>query len=943
MKLPRLLVTVCLALVSLTVSAQQNWRWVNTLPATTEWNDIAFGNGTYVIVGLDATIATSTDGATWTVRRMGTSGMNLNGVAYGNGLFVAVGGGTPTKISGGLVMTSPNGIDWTINQTVADTTNAQYQDVLYGNNTFLITGSSSGFLASTDGLTWTGRPAPGGVFTGNGTFGGGRFVLSGNGNSVVVSTDGVTWTRTAVAGAIGASSPFIEDVTYGGGKYVAIGRDNNFNGVAYTSTDAATWTASSIANSSSGLSRVVSDGTKFSAVGNAGLFSSPDGTTWTKQTLPIPQTARQLGPITEPGLVVVQANNLFFLIGGYGSISTSPDGVAWTRRSTGVTNDLIGLMHDGTKFIATGAGGTALTSADGTTWTQVTTGTTSTLGRMAYNGTRYATADYSGILHSANLTSWTQVSGTSFDRFYGVVYGAGKFVAAYDATSLGVRTSADGITWAAANTISGAGGNTNGLVFGNNTFVLTMAGFGTTRSKIYSSTNGTAWTERTPTEIAAGIGIESLAYGNGRFVILMGDRRSFTSTDGITWTVNSLPSSFSLQKVAFVGSQFVARSSLYGAQSYVSADGVTWTALENSSAPANSADTMVANGSVVVAISYAGGIMRGDVAGAAQPQTLAATVPAGATVQWVRNGSPISGATSASYTLASVQPADAAVYSALVTNGSTTIPQAFIVGVSSTAKVLGTGSEVGANIVHPQTGFTYDQVLLQGAAATITADSSQITRMSFIDLNNDIVQVEFSGAGTVSLVLDGSSGPAAPASYNQSTVSYMKGHAGIVVVGANETSNLSVFSVGRGNAVNQALFRDDVTYDGVADLAFIAIASTNGKFGGLRTSNASYFATRGVTGVYAPGVQFQGPVFVGDVNAQDSALPVLIIGSSPDTRITGGDMQQANGRAIEVAGLTQLKFTAGTTSHSVPQAAQANKGRFETNGTDVTGTIVVNP
>ena len=71
--------------------------------------------------------------------------------------------------------------------------------------------------------------------------------------------------------------------------------------------------------------------------------------------------------------------------------------------------------------------------------------------------------------------------------------------------------------------------------------------------------------------------------------------------------------------------------------------------------------------------------------------------------------------------------------------------------------------------------------------------------------------------------------------------------AGIVLTGANESTNLSVFSVGKANAANQALFRSDVTYDGFADIAFIAITSTDGKFGGLRAANANCFAAKGVS------------------------------------------------------------------------------------------------
>jgi len=130
----------------------------------------------------------------------------------------------------------------------------------------------------------------------------------------------------------------------------------------------------------------------------------------------------------------------------------------------------------------------------------------------------------------------------------------------------------------------------------------------------------------------------------------------------------------------------------------------------------------------------------------------------------------------------------------------------------------------------------------------------------------------------------------------------------------------------------------------VADIGFIAITSTNGKFGGVRASDASCFATAGTTGIYAPGVQFTGPVFIGDINASATATPMFIIGSSPDTRITGGDLLQANSQPVKVSGLTQLKFTAGSTSHgSADLPAQTNKAVLMQNGVDVTTQIVVNP
>jgi hypothetical protein len=51
---------------------------------------VAYGNGLFVAVGDGGTILTSRDGVSWTRRTSGTSNQ-LEGVAYGNGTFVAVG------------------------------------------------------------------------------------------------------------------------------------------------------------------------------------------------------------------------------------------------------------------------------------------------------------------------------------------------------------------------------------------------------------------------------------------------------------------------------------------------------------------------------------------------------------------------------------------------------------------------------------------------------------------------------------------------------------------------------------------------------------------------------------------------------------------------------------------------------------------------------------
>lgn len=330
--------------------------------------------------------------------------------------------------------------------------------------------------------------------------------------------------------------------------------------------------------------------------------------------------------------------------------------------------------------------------------------------------------------------------------------------------------------------------------------------------------------------------------------------------------------------------------------------------------------------------------------------------------QWSRNGAVIEGATSDTLHLASIGVADAGFYSVIATNSAGSDSAWSDVGIVSSTKVGGAAVEVGSNITHPN-GKRYDQILLQGTQATIQSQDGDVTRLSFIDLNDDIVQLGFSGQGTLSLVLEDARGPSLALNYAQA-VTYMKGHAGIVITGYNETTNLTITSVGRLTAFDPTgkwdmrkpvsdandpaangnpIFKADVRYDGIADLAYVVLTHGSGKFGGIRAAGASFFAHRGYTGIYAPNVTFVSSVFVGDINAFDSAQPVLVLGSATDVRITGGALAQTNGAPVQVSGLTQLRFVDGTNSHGVLLPAQRNQGRLKDRGTDVTNQIVVNP
>jgi hypothetical protein len=337
--------------------------------------------------------------------------------------------------------------------------------------------------------------------------------------------------------------------------------------------------------------------------------------------------------------------------------------------------------------------------------------------------------------------------------------------------------------------------------------------------------------------------------------------------------------------------------------------------------------------------------------GATVSFTVAVNNPSSQTLsyQWSRNGTAISGANAATYSIPSAQAAQVGAYTVTVTAGTTTLQSATaLLELNATTRPVGDSVLFASDIQHPN-GNIYDQFLLNGTATVITADPGQVARISFVDANDDIVQVEYSGSGTLTLQLANATGPAVAVNYNQATVSYMKGTPTITIAGADQTSNLGIFSVGSITG-NPAVLKSGVTYDGFANVALITISSTNGQFGGVRIGNALLSGSSGNVGLVAAGVNFTGPIVIGDIDASGTASPKLLTGTVAgltgfpgEIRIAGGDLLQTNGRALEFGTATAVRMGAGTNAHGVSLPAKTVAGRLERNGQDVTSTVVVGP
>ena len=328
------------------------------------------------------------------------------------------------------------------------------------------------------------------------------------------------------------------------------------------------------------------------------------------------------------------------------------------------------------------------------------------------------------------------------------------------------------------------------------------------------------------------------------------------------------------------------------------------------------------------------------------------------TYQWYTGisgdtASPISGAINNTLTTGALTASTNYWVEVTNTGGSVDSETAVItVAVPSVPLVLnGMGDIAGENIQHPN-GNVFDQILLTGESIQLQARPGQITRVSFMDETEDIVQVEFSGTGTFTVTLDPATylPPAIPPRYNQA-VEYVTGKPSAVIEGADSSTFFSIFTVGSINAVNQALFPEGQVYDAQADVTLVEVINSMGM-GRMQLSNTVFSGSTGKTGVDARGVPIAVRLTVGDIDADGDAVPHLLFGEgsftvaagNPGLRITGGDLFQTNGASVVVveSGSTTTGFETLITqnnfkSDNTPQPTQSIDATFANeDGDDIT-------
>jgi hypothetical protein len=200
--------------------------WTKTNAPADVWvNDVAWGNGRFVVAGFDYShpitqpLASSADGTNWVVHSLplGPFWQFLQ-VKFLNGHFIAVG-------AEGAIAISTNGMDWSVSSLGS---NLWLHAVGYGEGKYLIGGMNGSLYTSSNAVTWKSNYVASVDQFIDFAYGRGRFVAAYYRN---LSSDGLGWSSDGLNWT--PSGGYAERVVYEHGVFVAAGASRistSFNG-----------------------------------------------------------------------------------------------------------------------------------------------------------------------------------------------------------------------------------------------------------------------------------------------------------------------------------------------------------------------------------------------------------------------------------------------------------------------------------------------------------------------------------------------------------------------------------------------------------------------------------------------------------------------------------------------------------------------------------------
>jgi hypothetical protein len=502
------------------------WQWRNPLPQGRGLFQVVYAQGRYVAVGSEGVVLISTNAIDWSVRKLELPVVGaLLSIAYGNGMFVAVGAGT---------WTSSDATNWVQQNPM------YWNKIIFTNSMFLAVGNAGAIATSTSGSNWVFKSSGTTVPLNDITWANGLYVVAGGyytNSALLTSSDATTWSNRTF------TSDELYGVAYGSGRFVAIGDDfypSSF--VSLTSVDGVNWMRSASNTPAYSYGIAFRNGT-FVLAGD-GLWSSPDGVVWTNRYAEFPNSFYS----------VTACPDLFVALGNAGSIVTSVDGTNWIRRSSGTWLSLYALAASSNTVLAVGGRGATLLCSNNATWTYRNVGASTSMTSVVYAEGRFVATGNIGaapaIFQSSDGVEWT--SQTQPGSYLGAIaFAEGQFVVVggdgYGNSGF-IRTSSNAVDW-----IGRSVPTTDSLgriCHGNGLFVA-AGGRGVI---LTSADRGATWMQR-----ISGIsnGIYGLSWAGGLFVAADTYGTILTSSNGIAWTARQINGFSTIYDVAFGNGVFV--------------------------------------------------------------------------------------------------------------------------------------------------------------------------------------------------------------------------------------------------------------------------------------------------------------------------------------------------------------------------------------------------
>ncbi|MDX1680334.1 MAG: PKD domain-containing protein [Akkermansiaceae bacterium] len=281
---------------------------------------------------------------------------------------------------------------------------------------------------------------------------------------VLRSSNGSTWT--SVKPSSGFTNVFFYDMCYTGTEFIACGMDHSgtgWEGEIWSSADGSSWSRVYETNvNDTAFYGIACNGGVIVAVGNNGTIARrSSGGTWSSPTIGVASTDILQDVAYGDGVFALVGHNNDGSIPSYNGnaeIWTSSDGLSWTDRSAGFSldswKDFREIYYTGNQFVASGWYGRASYSTDGAqTWQTNQTGDTYNLEAFAAgNGVVYAVginkndSNADVDLVSSDGQTWTVISPGALTNRNGLGFFADTFISVGDSGTIrqsGVISSTD--------------------------------------------------------------------------------------------------------------------------------------------------------------------------------------------------------------------------------------------------------------------------------------------------------------------------------------------------------------------------------------------------------------------------------------------------------------------------------------------------------------------